>query len=421
MKKTFLAMLLAGGTMTMFAQNTQTGNQPDPSTSSPNTTQQSAGVTGDPNSTTQNNVSNMNNSAANQTTNNGTMNNGGTINTWNGVSTNSTSWTPDRDPSWGWNSYGVWNGSANWNANSNNPNAGVNGSVSMNNGTGTLNSQGSMNTDASMSSAGSYSAYGTEIPYLPANVQTRFSQDYPTGANNQYKWNQYGDWYHTHYMNNGRLTQYFYDQRGSGYSLALPVLQTYVPENIVASALNKYGSNLYSISMVKTNTGNDTYVVGLLDRGQISMHYLDESGVTVSDVWRTEDYGTMQSTQSNAAMDGQQGTINNQGDQQWNQNNQQNMNHQDGNKDMNRANDGTMQSTEGVPNTTVNPGTVNNAADTQMPDQSGTNDTQTSDMGSQPADTQPASETKTSETKKKDKEGKSKNKTKRSTDNQQNQ
>jgi hypothetical protein len=104
-------------------------------------------------------------------------------------------------------------------------------------------------------------------------------------------------------MNNGRLIQYFYDQRGSGYSLALPVLQSYVPENIVNSALQKYGSSLYSISMVKTNGGNEAYQVGLLQRGQMQMQYLDENGATVSDVWRTEEVdSTMQSTQSNAAM-----------------------------------------------------------------------------------------------------------------------
>jgi hypothetical protein len=382
MKKTFLAMLLAGGTMTMFAQNTQTGttgNQTGTTTGSPNTTQQSAGVTGDPTTTTGEHVSNMNNSAMAGQNNTGTLNNGSNINTWNGVTINSTSWTPDSDPSWGWNNYGVWGGSANLNANANNP-SGVSGSVSMDN---------NMNTDASMSSTGAYSAYGTAVPYLPANIQTRFSQDFPAGVNNQYSWNQYGDWYHTHHMSNGRLTQYFYDARGNGYSLALPKLHSYVPENIIASALNKYGSNLYSIAMVKTNTGNDTYMIGLLNRGQLSMHYLDESGATVSDVWRTEDYGTMQSTQSNAAMDGQQSDMNN-------------------------------QATQGTQGAVVNPGTVNNAADTQMPDQSDIENTQTSDLGTEQSAEGTKSKMKIehpdgSETKIKTKDGKTKVKTKNAT------
>jgi hypothetical protein len=318
MKKTFMAMLLAGSTMTMFAQTTQPSStspttNPQPSTTtpqpstttpqSPNTTQQSAGVTGDPSSQTGNNVSNMSNTATNGTTTNNASANG----TWNGVSTNttpytSTSWTPESDPSWAWNNYGVWNSSANWNSN---PNASsVYGSNNMGN---TSMNNGNTNTDASMNSTGSYNAYsGTAIAGLPANVQMRFGQDFPMGVNNQYTWHQYGDWFHTHYMNNGRLIQYFYDQRGAGYSLALPVLQTYVPENIVASALNKFGSRLYSIAMVKTADGNDAYQIGLLQRGQMMMHHLDENGASVANVWRVDSVdsaGTMISTGTNAAMD----------------------------------------------------------------------------------------------------------------------
>lgn len=303
MKKTFLALLMAGGALTVVAQTTGTNQT---------TTNQTMGTT---------------------TNTMGTTNN---INTWNGVSANSTSWTPDRDPSWGWNNYGVWNGSANWNANSNNPygnnttaygtsgtntnmsgntmNNNMNGNTNWNNQNGTA-----MNADGSMNSTRSYSAYGTAVPYLPQNVQMRFNEDHPMSVNNTYSWNQYGDWFHTYHNNNGRLMQYFYDSRGSGYALALPVLQTYVPENIINSALNKYGSNLYSIGMVKTNNGNSTYQIGLIDRGQISMHYLDENGVTVNDVWRTENMnsGSMTSTQSNAAM-GADGHMNHQNMQHHN-------------------------------------------------------------------------------------------------------
>jgi hypothetical protein len=357
MKKTFLAMLLAGSTMTLFAQTTPTntptnttGSQTNPTTNSPNTTQQSAGVTGDPSTSKSQDVTNMSN-----------------INTWNGVRSNSTSWSPEKEPSWGWNSYGVWNGSANWNANSNNPNGntttnntGMNGTSNMNNNMNTgdpnvnnqqssanmnsqannkgWNNQNNMNSNTSMNSTGSYSAYGTTVPYLPSNVQTRFGQDYPANTSRTYSWHQYGDWFHTHQMDQGRYTQYFYDTRGNGYSLALPVLLSYVPENIVNSALNKYGSNLYSISMVKTNDGKDNYMIGLLDRGQISTQYLDESGVTVNDVWRTEDYGTMQSTQSNAAMgDGSSMNNNMNGNTNSNMNSDMNGNmNNNSNTDMNQ-------------------------------------------------------------------------------------
>ena len=327
MKKTFLAMLLAGGTMTMFAQTTQpstTSPSTSPSTGTPSSTQPATGTTGTSGmqSGTTSGSTNNNTMSGTTGTTSGTMNNGSTTGTWNGVSNNttpynSTSWSPESDPSFGWNNYGVWNGSANWNSN---PNASsVNGTTNMNNGTmnnGSMNNN--MNTDASMNSSGSYSAYsGTAVAGLPANVQMRFNQDFPTGANNQYSWHQYGDWFHTHYMNNGRLMQYFYDQRGAGYALALPVLQTYVPENIVASALNKFGSSLYSIAMVKTADGNNAYQVGLLQRGQLVMHHLDENGASVANVWRVDsldNMGTMNSTGTNAAMDANMtnGSTNNQ-------------------------------------------------------------------------------------------------------------
>ncbi|HET7897888.1 MAG TPA: hypothetical protein VFL47_09470, partial [Flavisolibacter sp.] len=157
---------------------------------------------------------------------------------------------------------------------------------------------------------------GVAVPYLPANVQMRFSQDFPNTTNQQMTWNQYGDWFHTYYMGNGRLTQYFYDQRGNGYSLALPVIETYVPEDIIEKALNKYGANLYSIGMVKTPDSANAYQVGLIRGGQIYIDRLDENGATVANSWRTEATdSTMMSTQSNAAM----GTNDN-----WN--NQSNMN-----------------------------------------------------------------------------------------------
>ena len=348
MKKTFLAMLLAGGTMTMFAQTTPTtptkpttpttptstpanptSTPTEPATTNPMSTQPATGVNGN-NGTYNNTQMNSNNPQMNTMNGvDGTMPNS-TYNMRNGTRMNSTSWAPEKDPSWGWNNYGVWGSDANWNANGNAMNnANMNGTATMNgtanmNGTTNMNSSGIMDSqnmnnntnagttnwnnqntataDGAMNSNSAYSAYGTAVPYLPSNVQTRFGQDYPMTTGRSYSWNQYGDWYHTHMMDNGRSTQYFYDTKGNGYSLALPVLLTYVPENIVTSALNKFGADLYSISLVKTNDGKDNYMVKLLDRGQVSMHYMDESGVSVNDVWRTDDYGTMQSTQSNAAM-----------------------------------------------------------------------------------------------------------------------
>jgi hypothetical protein len=82
---------------------------------------------------------------------------------------------------------------------------------------------------------------------------------------------------------------YYYDMRGNGYALALPVIQTYVPEDIIDKALQKYGSSLYSISMVKSAEGNNAYQLGLIERGQVRNEYLNEDGSSVTSIWRTEE------------------------------------------------------------------------------------------------------------------------------------
>jgi hypothetical protein len=120
------------------------------------------------------------------------------------------------------------------------------------------------------------------------------------------------------------------------------------------------------------------------------MHYFDENGATVSNVWRTEDYGTMQSTQSNAAMDGQQGNMNN-GNMNGNMHNQ-------GNQQMNQGNQSDLNNQQGT-----------QGVDNQMHSQSDIDNSQTSDMNNQATDGTRA------------KDGKSKYKTKRSTDNRRNQ
>jgi len=330
MKKTFLAMLLVGGSMSMFAQTTGSGS-----------TTSGTGSTTTP--TTNSSTNPTMGSTTNSSTTNGSMNSTTNNGAWNGVSTPSTSWAPETAPTWGWNSYGIWN---NYGMN----NGSANNTTTYGSGTnaGTVDNSASMNSsnNGNMSSTGAYNAYGTAVANLPANVQYRFNQDFPAGVNNQYSWNQYGDWFHTYYMNNGRLTQYFYDQRGNGYALALPVLQTYVPENIITSALQKYGSNLYSIAMVKTNNGSNAYQIGLLQHGQINTQYLDDNGATVADVWRTEDMnnGNMNATQSNAAM-GTDGSMSN-SNSSSNWNNSSNSNTDMSNSSSTSGSDMSNQSTD---------------------------------------------------------------------------
>lgn len=283
MKRTFLAVMMAGSTVALFAQTTPV----TPATpASPATTPAAALPAA-------NNVTNSTSDPVKNVTN-------GQPATYNGSTAHppSTSWDAGTSPYWGWNGYGIWNNDA-AKAQPVNYNAPANSSTGGN----------SASSGTAMSSDNSYSAYaGTAVTSLPYHVQANFVKDYQNPDNRQYAWNQYGDWFSTQYTAKGRLTQYFYDQRGRGYSLSLPVIQTYVPEEIVDKALQKYGAHLYSIGMVKAADGSSAYRVGLIDRGRLHSDYLSEQGVTVASVWRTEEMN-LTSAASNVAMNDAVGSV----------------------------------------------------------------------------------------------------------------
>lgn len=324
MKKTFLVMLMAGSSMAMFAQTTPTTTPTTPTTTptSPTTNPTTNS------STTNGSVTNSTSDPMNTVTNPSLSNN--SVNA-TGNTMNNGSWNNGTPPSWTWRSYGIWDPTINGSMNTTNSNLNTYNSV---NGTTTMNSNLNNNTTANningtdmnsnMSSTNSYSAYRpVDNVNIPWNVQMNYSKEYPTASSSNGTWSQYGDWFYTTYMNNGRYSQIFYDQKGSGYSVALPVLNTYVPEAVVNNALQKYGSNLYSITMLKSSGGKDTYQINLLDRGQTKTEWLDESGTSVADVYRIDEMntastdmntgtgtatnqGSMSTTEANAAMDNKQ-------------------------------------------------------------------------------------------------------------------
>ncbi|HEY8657498.1 MAG TPA: outer membrane beta-barrel protein [Chitinophagaceae bacterium] len=63
---------------------------------------------------------------------------------------------------------------------------------------------------------------------------------------------------------------------------SLPVIQTDIPANVVTNLKNKYGANLYDITKIKSTSGQDIYIVKVLDNDQVRMDYVDENGNTVS-------------------------------------------------------------------------------------------------------------------------------------------
>jgi len=193
-----------------------------------------------------------------------------------------------------------------------------NGTINSGTNTGMYNTttSGQMNNTTSTSN---YNAYG-----IPNYVQMNFQTQHPNVSN--LTWDQStADWYHGYYSDatTGRYTHVYYStdpyynvqyypERVTGYIVALPVLETWVPDEVVTAALNQYKQNLYDISAMKGNNSQDIYVARVRDNGELKSVWIDANGAVVTDYLRTEEQANMNnttnvnnatSTDTNSAMD----------------------------------------------------------------------------------------------------------------------
>jgi hypothetical protein len=170
-------------------------------------------------------------------------------------------------------------------------------------------------TQFNNSSSANYNAYG-----VPNYVQMNFQTQHPNVSNLTWAAST-ADWYHGYYSDaNGRYTHVYYStdpyynvkyypERIVGYTVALPVLQTWVPDAVVTTASNLYKQNLYDIAAMKGNNSTEMYVVRVSDNGEMKSMYMDASGTAVTDFIRVEepintvDVNSSISTDTNAAMD----------------------------------------------------------------------------------------------------------------------
>jgi len=143
-----------------------------------------------------------------------------------------------------------------------------------------------------------YNAYGTAAVNVPARFQTSFTTQYPAASN--VMWSQVGDFYRASYNTNGRFTHVYYGNNGTSWTVALPKLHSYVPEELISRVGNMYGPSVYSIGQIKTANGESAYQVTLIENGESRMEWLREDGTTIQniDVYRTEE-ATMTSDANN--------------------------------------------------------------------------------------------------------------------------
>jgi hypothetical protein len=226
-----------------------------------------------------------------------------------------------------------------------------------------MNSNNTSDQMYNNSSTSNYSAYG-----IPNYVQMNFQTQYPNVSNLTWTAPTAG-WYHGYYSNNGRYTHVYYStdpyynvqyypERVTGYTVSLPVLQTWVPDEVITTATNLYKQNLYDITALRRGKSNNNmnnnnmnnssnmsnssnmnnssnmssssngtsgnngsqdviYQVRVLDNGEMKSMWMDANGTAVTDYWRTADQNmntttdmnSNMSTDTNAAMDN--GNMNN--------------------------------------------------------------------------------------------------------------
>lgn len=118
---------------------------------------------------------------------------------------------------------------------------------------------------------GTYNAYS-----IPEPIKINFQSNYgdPTIAT----WHPMNGWMHATYRTtDGRITHVYYStqpyylvpvpDRVVDFKISLPVTNTFVPEDVIATAINRYGGSLYSITKLMTADNQDAYQVSLLENG----------------------------------------------------------------------------------------------------------------------------------------------------------
>ncbi|HEX6332920.1 MAG TPA: hypothetical protein VFZ78_01770 [Flavisolibacter sp.] len=140
------------------------------------------------------------------------------------------------------------------------------------------------NTSATLTTTANYQAFGTQIT-APTYVETYFIRDYPTAT--EVMWWEAGDWYHATYNNNGRYNHVYYNTNGSTFTVALPVTQNYVPDDVINKAGSMYGPMIYDITTMHWKDDADIYQVRLLQNGTLVSEWIDANGNKIADPFVT--------------------------------------------------------------------------------------------------------------------------------------
>lgn len=120
---------------------------------------------------------------------------------------------------------------------------------------------------------------------IPITFLTNFQTSYPTVT--EVTWMPVTNdwWYATYKTDNNRIvrvyynTQPWYMMRGGSFMASLPVLNTYVPEQVIISAINTYGNSLYSITQRLSAGNEELYHVTVIKNGVSDIILMNEQGI----------------------------------------------------------------------------------------------------------------------------------------------
>lgn len=124
------------------------------------------------------------------------------------------------------------------------------------------------------------------VPYF---IRYDFETKYPGVT--VLMWEPVETWWRASYNTNNRIKHVYYNTAGLDYSVSLPVITGFVPEDVITKAITSYSSNIYGITRMKSANGTDVFQVRLLDNGKTKTVWMDVDGKTVneSDVFKKFD------------------------------------------------------------------------------------------------------------------------------------
>lgn len=189
-------------------------------------------------------------------------------------------------------------------------NQGVQGNQNMQGNQGvTGQTQGSDSVNT-MRSTGAYGAYGN----VPTTIQNTFMSQHPSAANATWEKDTATNMWRARYTTGGRIMSVFMDERGNSYSMALPIVQSLVSENVISSAINKFGPNVYDVLQLRTSDSTYVYQVRLLENGQVRAVHINEDGSDATytyAVHETDSAGTNMGNNMNNNWNNNQNNMNN--------------------------------------------------------------------------------------------------------------